>query len=66
MKRLERHKQSIFLYIDDVCRLMECGKTKAGEMVRAVNDRIEADGYIRPMRGRTYRKKFYEVFGIKE
>lgn len=59
-------KGSIWMYTGDVMRLMECGETKARALMVEVNDYIENTlKKRRPQRGRTYKRRFLEYYGIE-
>ena len=59
-------KNSIWMYVGDVQRLMEVGYNRAREMIISCNDHIEKDlKKRRPPRGRTYRRRFLELYGIE-
>ena len=56
-----KKKEQPFLYCADVMKLLECGKTKAHDIIRALNEELAAKGYI-VMRGRVSRKYFFEKY----
>ncbi|WP_313578630.1 ICEBs1 excisionase [Lacrimispora sp.] len=52
--------------IQDVMTILGCGRTKASEAVRALNDELEKQGYMRFPRGRVPKKFFEERYNLKE
>ena len=57
---------SIWVYTGDVMRLMEVGYNRARELIISCNDYIEFKlKKRRPPRGRTYKRRFYEYYGIE-
>lgn len=48
-----------FLNVDDVCKALECSKSKAYSIMRELNAEMQKNGYI-TMAGRINAKYFYE------
>jgi len=58
-----RKRESRVLYVEDVMEMLGIGQTKAYQIIRDLNDEIEAAGYFRPLGGRVsetyFRERFY-------
>lgn len=52
--------------IKDVMTILGCGRTKASEAVRTLNDELEAKGYMRFPLGRVPKKYFEERYHLEE
>lgn len=57
-------KGSIFLYVGDVMRMMECGQGTAYKLISQTNAYIVSKGKRPPPAGRTTRKSFLELFDV--
>lgn len=52
--------------IKDVMTILGCGRTKASEVVRKLNDELEEKGYMRFPLGRVPKKYFEERYHLAE
>lgn len=52
--------------IKDVMTILGCGRTKASEVVRTLNDELEGKGYMRFPLGRVPKKYFEERYHLVE
>lgn len=52
--------------IKDVMTILGCGRTKASEVVRKLNDELEEKGYMRFPLGRVPKKYFEERYHLVE
>jgi|GEM_PF-1234705 len=52
--------------IQDVMTILGCGRTKASEAVRSLNDELEEQGYMRFPLGRVPKKYFHERYHLEE
>jgi hypothetical protein len=50
----------------DVMTILGCGRTKASETVRALNNELVAKGYMRFPQGRVPKKYFEERYNLEE
>lgn len=56
-------RKSRFITAAEVAEEVGCSKGHAYEVIKKINDMLEAKGYIVPMSGRTLRSKYYELTG---
>ena len=69
-KRTRKHpaldREHSVLYVEDVMDILGIGQTKAYQIIRKLNDEIEAAGYFRPVGGRVSEAYFRERFYLNQ
>ena len=57
------NRENRVLYVEDVMEILGIGQTKAYQIIRKLNQEIEAKGYFKPIAGRVsetyFRERFY-------
>ena len=60
------NRENRVLYVEDIMEILGIGQTKAYQIIRRLNEEIEAAGYFKPIGGRVSEAYFRERFYLGE
>ena len=63
MMENEKPLQSRFITQAEIAADMKCSRSTASRVVHQVNERLEAAGYIIPLKSQTLRRAYFEMTG---
>ena len=63
MTENEKPLQSRFITQAEIADDMKCSRSTASRVVHQVNERLEAAGYIIPLKSQTLRRAYFEMTG---
>ena len=66
MAKTKAKGNDLFISRSEIMEITGVGKSKAGQIIKEIKERLKKENGIIPLEGKLPRKKFFELMGIED